>query len=692
MPKSRRTAGKILFSSMTDLSNHSIFYISFTLAFLLTSLNCSFDKPSMPSWDTNVSIPLINKSYTMAELAEKESSISLDSTGNLYFEVDADLDNYYIGDELYLESLQDDFSLNFGSFSIDPPSSVATSVSLSEIFSQAEALHGLTVIVPSFSFQTDKKSLDPYDTFSYVTIETGNISLQVQNNLAVPLGSPLTLEIWNTAQDTLISSTTSSSQIAAGGSQIFLVDLAGKKIPNQLSVRMTGDSPGSSGAAVLVDKNSNFGMTSSIMNLTVAEALAEIPAQVISGEEQLSITDSVVVMDAKIESGSVDFTISGNFAVDAWVRYELPDFFSPTGSVLVDSVFISGSIPSSISINLYNYSFQPELAGFGQQKVRFFWRARTVDSGSNRVLVKSSDMINVNFNVEEIRFYQLTGKIGQKEFDIEQDDIEFDIPIDLDSLFFETARLELLINNGINFPANIELVIEGENESGTKAQMYINHAIQAASAPGLPTASIIVLDNQNSSIKDFISIVPNLLRVSGKIVIGDQNIAGTVSKNDFVTGSIKITAPFALRLASQSIETETIELKIDDEVKDKIIDNLGAGVLFMEISNHLPIGASLEIVFSQDKTNLYQNPILEISAIRANAASVDASGLVQSANTAESTIGLSEEQMRIFLLSPLHAGIRISLDGTNGRFVTLRGSDYIQIKSYSRINVTVNRD
>ncbi|TDI86944.1 MAG: hypothetical protein E2O77_14100, partial [Caldithrix sp.] len=269
MPKSRRTAGKILFSSMTDLSNHSIFYISFTLAFLLTSLNCSFDKPSMPSWDTNVSIPLINKSYTMAELAEKESSISLDSTGNLYFEVDADLDNYYIGDELYLESLQDDFSLNFGSFSIDPPSSVATSVSLSEIFSQAEALHGLTVIVPSFSFQTDKKSLDPYDTFSYVTIETGNISLQVQNNLAVPLGSPLTLEIWNTAQDTLISSTTSSSQIAAGGSQIFLVDLAGKKIPNQLSVRMTGDSPGSSGAAVLVDKNSNFGMTSSIMNLTV---------------------------------------------------------------------------------------------------------------------------------------------------------------------------------------------------------------------------------------------------------------------------------------------------------------------------------------------------------------------------------------------------------------------------------------
>ena len=147
-----------------------------------------------------------------------------------------------------------------------------------------------------------------------------------------------------------------------------------------------------------------------------------------------------------------------------------------------------------------------------------------------------------------------------------------------------------------------------------------------------------------------------------------------------------------MRLTSQTIETETIELKIDDEVKDKVIDNLAAGTLFMEITNHLPVGASIEIVFSQDKTNLYQDSILEIAAIRADAASVDASGLVQSANTAESTIGLSEEQMRTFLLSPLHAGIRISLDGTNGQFVTLRGSDYIQVKSYSRINVTVNQD
>ena len=150
MHKSRRTAGKILSSSVKDLSNLLVFYVSFIFVFLMSSLHCSFDKPSAPSWDTNVSIPLISKSYTMAELAEKESSISLDSTDNLYFEIDADLDNYYIGDELYLESLQDNFSLTLGTFSIDPPTSVFTSVILSEIFSKADALH---ISKTFFSFQ-----------------------------------------------------------------------------------------------------------------------------------------------------------------------------------------------------------------------------------------------------------------------------------------------------------------------------------------------------------------------------------------------------------------------------------------------------------------------------------------------------------------------------------------------------------
>lgn len=692
MDKSRSFIGKLRSRPDSDVNDHVFICILLTFAFLFFSLNCSFEKPSAPSWDTNVSIPLVNKAYTMADLAEEESSISLDDNDMLHFEVNAELDNYTIGDELTLESMQDFFSFNLGSFSVQSPASVVRSVVLSEIFSQATALHGQTVIVPSFNFVTDKKSLDPYDNFSYVVLESGDISVHVDNNLAVPLGSPLTLEIWDSVQDTLIVTNTSSTQIPAGGTADFMLSLANQKIPNQLSVRMSGFSPGSEGSSVLVDENSSFAIDTGISNLSVTEALAKIPAQVFSGEEQLAINDSVVIIDAKIESGSVDFLVSGNLPLDTWLTYELPDFVAPDGSTLKDSVFIARNTASNISISLNNYSLQPAAADFGEQKVRFSWSARTVDTGANMVLVKSSDLINTNFNLPEVKFYQLSGKFAQKEFSVEQNDIEFDIPADLDSIFFETARLELSIVNGINFPARLDLTIEGQNEAGVKAQMNINETIQAASAPGVPVTSIIVLDQQNSNIKEFIRIVPNLLRVSGRVILGDENLPGTISKNDFVSGLVKITAPFILKLTSQSIETEVLELKIDEKVRNKIIENLLSGLLFAEIENHLPVGATVDIVFSQDKSNLYGNPVLEITAIRADAAGVDESGLVQNPKSSATNFGLTKEQIQTFLLSPLYAGVRISLEGTNDKFVTLRGSDYIGIKSYSKLNVTVNRD
>ncbi|MFQ5674430.1 MAG: hypothetical protein ACE5G1_00915 [bacterium] len=634
----------------------------------------------------------MNKVYTMADLADKESSIILADDGRLLFEVNADLDNYYIGDELKIDGMQDVFSMSLGSFSVDSPTDVVTSVILSEIFSPAIALHGQTVVVPPFSFQTSQKVLDPYDSFSYVIVESGSISLHVVNNLAVPLGSPLTLEIWDTNQNTLISSTTNSTQIPAGGSSDFVIDLAGKRIPNQLSIAMSGSSPGSSGAAVLVDKNSTFSITTSISNLAVAEALAEVPAQVFSGEEQVSVTDSVVIIDAKIETGSINVSVTGSFPLDVTLTYELPDFISPAGVPLTGTIFLPRNSTQNIPISLLNYSLQPQSADFGQQKIRFLWQASTAATEPNMVLLKNNDSISAILNISTVKFYQLSGKFSQKAFDIQQNDIEFDIPADLDSLFFETARLELSINNGINFPANIELTIEGQNESGATAVMAINESIQPATAPGVPVTSVIVLDQQNSNIKDFIRILPNLLRVSGKVIVGDTNLPGTVSEDDFVSGSVKVTAPFTLKLTPQTIETDAIELDIDENVRNDIIKHLADGSLSMEIINHLPVGASVQIVFSQNETDLYQNPALEITAIRADAASVDGSGTVQSAVTSDNQIGLTQEQMRTFLLTPLHAGLRISLDGTSDKFVMFNSSDYIRVKSFTSVNVTVNQD
>lgn len=662
--------------------------VSFT-AFALS--RCSFKEPSAPSWDVEVAIPLISKVYTMKELAEEESSINLDSTGVLSFEFEAELENYYVDDELVLENVQEEFRLALGNIDIDSPGSQSSSVDLREIFANADALDGQDVVVPAFDFESEKKPHN-YEGYAYVIIETGQIEFEVQNDLAIPLGSPLTIELWDQTQDTLITSATAVTQIAAGSSAIFAIDLAGATLPSQLAVRMTGSSPGSQGGTVVVDARSRFSIAANIGDMEVIEALAEIPAQVVTNEDQITIDDSFVIVDAHIEQGVIDLSVNGNLPLDTWITYELPDFISPSQTSLIDSFFVAQNSSPSIYIDLAGYSLQPAIADFGEQKVQFTWTARTIDTGTNMVLVRSEDEFSAQMNLSNLQFSQVTGKMAGTDIEVTLQEIEFDIPADLDSIFFETARMELVLDNRINFQATLNLMIEGRNESGGVSFLTVNAPLQAAGQPGTPTMSTIILDQENSNIKEFISILPSLLRVGGKVTLGGDNKVGTVSKGDYVNGMVKISAPLAIRLPEQEIDLDANEIEIDEDVQNDIIENIASGSFYAEITNHLPLGAAIEFFFSQDSVDVYNNPILRIGPIDANAAPVDAGGLVQNAQASEVTLSLNEQEMRTFLRSPLYAGIRIRTDGSSNQFVRIMGSDYIQIKAYSKIKIKVNQD
>ncbi|MFQ5823306.1 MAG: hypothetical protein ACE5JB_04555, partial [bacterium] len=630
--------------------------------------------------------------YTMTEIAEDESILSVDSTGLLTLEIESNLDTFYVGDQLNLDPLQENFNSDIGSFSVSSPGTESTSIELREIFDEAESLNGTMVVVPPFSFSTESKPLDSYDNFDYVIIETGNITLQVVNNLLIPLGSPLTLEIWDTNTNALILTTTDSVKILPGDSAYFSINLSGKSIPNALSIKLTGASPGSEGNPVLIDATSSFAVEAEISDLLVTEASAQVPTQMVSRQEELAITDSLVITEAVIAEGAIQLSLEGNIPLDAWIIYELPDFISSTDSMLIDSVFIQKGFSQEFQINLRNYVLRPQLANFGQQKVRFQWTVKTVDTGTEMVLVKSSDFMTAYIHISEIIFSQISGKVGEKKIEIDQNEIEFDIPADLDSIFFETARMELFVHNGINFPAKTDFMIEGQNESGAVEELNVQGNIQPALQPGIPVTSVIVLDQQNSNIRQFISILPSLIRVFGQVKLGNPSWIGTVSNNDYVNGTIKLRAPLALKLPPQTIESDANKLDISEDTRKDIEDNLSSGSFSAEIKNHLPLGAAVEFIFSQDDSTTFQNPILQIGPIEVDAAFIDSSGFVKKALVSEINLALTEDEMRTFLKSPLYAGLRIMVDGTNDELIRVRGSDYLEIKSYGKIKLKINQD
>ncbi len=667
-------------------------------ALLLPAIfGCSFEKPSSPSWDVDVSIPLVSKVYTMSEIADDEDAISEDSTGLLRFAQTSELDEYLVGDQLDMEDQSDDFSLTLGSFTVESPGSEATSVELREIYSEADLLDGQTATIPSFSFETEKKPLNSYDDFSYVLIDSGSISIVVINQLAITLGSPIILEVWDTNADTMIVTMTNNALIPPGTTQSFATDLAEIRLPNQLSMLMRGNSAGSSGNAVLIDAASRYDMAGEISELKASEALAKIPEQIVSSADDVTITDSLIVTEATLDSGAIQLNIGGDIPLDAWLVYRLPDFFDAIGNSFVDSLFITRNNAINNTINLRGFALRPQPADFAQQKVAFNWTIKTVSTGDDFALVRSSDLMSAGFNLSGLRFSSVTGKIGRQEIDVSQEDIEFDIPADMDSIFFETAQLELTIDNGINFPARLRFNIEGQNENGSVSYLQVDEVIQPASAPGEPVKTTIVLNNQNSTINDFISILPNLIKIDGSVELGDPNWLGTVSTEDFVDGEVRITAPFSLRLPSQKIDSDPQDMDIDDGVKDDIIDNLANGSFVAQIANHLPIGADVRIFFGESDSTVFSEPVLTIPhldslSLRAAGAETDNEGYVPASQRSDVSFSLSEQDMQTFLRDRLYSGVRVVIDGTNGKFVKVRASDFLEIKAYSTIRVKVNQD
>jgi len=662
------------------------------LLFLANLMSCSLEKPSAPSWDVDMTIPLINKVYTMAEIAEDETTLFVDSTGNVNFEVEADLDQYYVGDQLTLEDQQEDMSIEMGTFTIEAPGSEFTYIELQEIYPEASNRDGETIVVPPFSFETPKRPLQDYESFSYVVIENGAVDLNVTNNLAVPLGPPLVLEIWDTDADVLIASDNANSQVVPGQTQTFTFDLQGQRVPNRLSLKISGDSPGSNGQPVVIDAQSTFEMEAEIGELTANEALARIPRQTVSNSDQVTISDSVVVTEAILENGILDIAVAGNLPLDTWLVCSLPDFVSPSGTALVDSFFIDRDFPSPHTVDLSGFSLRPQMADFGQQPIRVLWTARTISTGAEMVLIRSTDIYLAQFSMESVRFSSLSGKLSETTIDIEQSEIDFDIPADLDNVFFETAQMELNINNGIYFPARTDLRVEGENESGARSDLFINEVIQPASESGVPSTTTIVLNDVNSSISDFISIVPKYLRVFGQVKLGDESWTGTVTRDDYVSGTVKLRAPLALSFPTQIVESDPTELEIEQDVREDVVENLANGSFFVKIKNHLPLGASVEFMFANSEAELFDNPILQIGPVRADGGTVDGSGYVQQEAVSEITVDLDEAQMQTFLETPLFAGVRLQVDGTNGQTVKVLDSDAIQIQSYTRVKLKVNQD
>ena len=635
---------------------------------LLLLFQCSPKTPTAPSWNTKLTIPLVKKSYDMVTLIEKmdEPSLKSDSLGNLFFHIEEDLDTIRLLGRLVCDSVTKNFKDTLGSIKITP------SESKQVIFSTTDFHLGGPGEVPPGSV-TIEVDLDTFTSFYQVTVKPGYATLIVVSHLGIDLDS-LKFDIIDK-----ISSGTLKTTIIPGGIQdndsisqkLTFVDEA---FFNQLAIRVSAHTPGGFLPSL---KDKYFFFDFSIDSLMVTQGTAKIPSFDWTKEEEMILPSDHIIDSAKVRTGSLFLNLCNFTNILAQMEVDFPEF-EKNGEILKARRIIPAMGYSDLELSLNGYSFKP-LSG---NSIKTQIEIQTDGSGDQLVFFSSSDSVTLSADLSEITFSQISGRLEPTVVDIGKIQRDLDLPLGFENAHIKNANLSLDIHNGVNFPADLSVTIQGDK--GQRLELF------GDIAAGTPWATAVTTI-QEDDLDPLLDPVPQRIVVTGKVTCGDGISSGIVNEEDFFFGEIEITSPLELILDSCQVQMDADSYNVNDDVKSLIEDQVNSSQMITKIESHLPLDAKVLIFVSKNKESIFSDPDLVIGPVDVPRGELDHNGLVVTSRTSESTISLDHEELQVFRNSPFYIAGKFDFPGTNGNMVKAKAEDFIQITSYVEFEVKNKR-
>ncbi len=635
---------------------------------ILTLTQCTVKKPESPSWTTNFVVPVVNRTYDMQELVARmdQDGISIDSNGSVVFSITEDLDTVGLNqDEFRTDDISYSLSENLGVVDIDKPALDPVVVNLSDLSGLSLVFPGDSAIIPDTSFSISS-DLPTISTFTTATVHAGQIDITITNELGLDLDN-INVDLAFQSTGVVIVSGTYPDTLRSGSSGVVSLPLDGEVVPNELTLVTSYHTP--------TDTVYNFStryIESSFSfpgALQVSSAVAQIPALSRADTSLVALAESNRIDSALLESGFLNLTIYNQTSLDATVTIEAPDFVS-NGLTLAGQVPVAGGATENLSLDLTGHALVPQ-SSVVPQEIKVLATASSPGSGSLHVSVDQADSFSVEAALTNLSFSSITGLFQSVTADLGTIIQDIDVPTGLENVELANARIVLEIENALDLPGDIDISLTGNNGKATAFSGTIAPAGLAASA----TSTIV-----NDTAAAFLSPIPTSITASGTVTFGDGSYVGTLTKNDYVFGRVTFESPLEIIINPSTVDTDIESEEIDQADIDVITDHFISGRFVYQLTNHLPLGAHMNIFFGPDSASLYTSPQLRFDSLYINAAPVDASGLVtDTAQTAYQEIYLDNDDIRVLENSTLYIGQQIILNGSDGQVVKFTANDYVQI-------------
>jgi hypothetical protein len=680
----------------------------FGIPFFIFLSGC-FEKPSepvLPTWDVDLTVPILDKTFTLGELVEKDTTYLKVGAGNqIYYSTSEKLDATKIGDNLKISDISTSASTKLGNFEIKNPGTISASIKAYDIFpSLSSNLPPGNYIVPSNApGQTVTTNFTAFDNFQWVTFDGGVIKVTVNNGLPVPLQFPNGLAIYNSNDlTTPILTLFENATINANSELTATADLAGKTLPANLSLKVTVLSPGSGGQQVYLDVNQMFvTVSASLENLSIASASAKIPSQT----EPVVISDSFVlepnepqpdlINEVNFKSGSmkikvvngIDLGLNGSITLYNFVR---KSDNTPLQIPLNIGRKNSASNTLTFNLNLADYKLVGNLTNTVDYKVE----VRTEDTGNEYRTVSKNDGLSAEITLQNIVIESISGKAKPREISFKEQKIDLAGLKDYREKFkgsikFDDIQVEINLVKTAQFTFDLNLKIKGVN---TRTGKVDSIEIPLAQRRFSGSTHRIVLNKSNSNIVNFINSfasqeLPEYLIVSGSVFLNPNYEVGRVSSSDSVYGSVSVSFPASVGISNAVFEDTSEVNELSDESK-KEIDKTNYGKLFVEIEN----GLGVDVRFRAKILGVTMDSLLSIpkdNDFMINPAPIGSDGFSSGTTRYINVIELNRDEIQKFKDMKFVRSFISIATANNGGIVKFRTTDSLKVKIYGRVNYRV---
>lgn len=637
------------------------------IVMFLTLVQCSIKKPEAPSWNTQFTLPVINRTYPMEELVRKidQEGIRIDEDSNVVYSFSDDIDTVRLdNDNLSTDDLSYSVAQPVGVIQLDPPVVDPVRTDYVDIVGLAAGA------VPPTDFEIIS-DLPAIDNYQEATIASALLWVVVDNNLGLDLDQ-VDVTLRDVTRGEVIGVQSIPGGVPSGSidSLSFLLD--GRTISNEFEVESDCHTPGGT-----VLSASDKDLVVSIRfddDLTVSSGVAKIPSMSREFDQQVELGESDPVYRARLSNGQLQLTVSNNTTLDATLEIILPDLVLNDQPLTLTRPVAPNS-SDQVWVDIAGYDLVPTDSTVPQQ-ITIDVTASLPGSGDDMVPVDENDDFAVTASLTGLQFSSVTGRFAATSATFDPTTQTIDVPKGFDQIELQRAIVTLEVENHVNMAGTVDLVLTGDNGKSHNFTGGID-----AGTPFGATVSLVI----DSTVADFLSPLPSQIDIAGSATFGDGVTVSTVNADDFVYARVHILAPLEFVLGETQIEADIESEKINQDDIDIVTDHVIEARFVYTITNHLPLGVDISILLGGDSTTLMSSPELTIGGLSVNAAPVIAGLVSDTVTTGEQTIVLTSDDIQVLKNDTLYIGQEIILHSSNGEVVRLTNNDWLRVDGYLQI-------